>query len=250
MSRATGSSALTPKVTFVTRLVVNLVPSGDKSAARWMVRSVMNPRGCPGSRVFSRPGNPSQRHRATVPSVTARHKHSFYARYMPRGLERWHGGRNLHFITFSCYCRRPLLESELRRDLFLKVLEEVRRRYRWVVLGYVVMPEHVHLLVSEPQQRPLANAMQALKLGFARRVLAARSRHRDRDGQAELFEAAPQHIWQARYHDFNVCSARKRIEKLRYLHRNPVKRGLVDAPELWRWSSFRVTPIRKQESYE
>ena len=41
-------------------------------------------------------------------------------------------------------------------------------------------------------------------------------------------------------YDFNVCTARKRVEKLRYMHRNPVKRGLVEAPELWRWSGFRV----------
>ena len=59
---------------------------------------------------------------------------------MPSGLERWHGGHNLHFLTFSCYRRQRLLGSARRRDLLLKVLEQVRRRYGWVVLGYVVMP--------------------------------------------------------------------------------------------------------------
>ncbi len=87
---------------------------------------------------------------------------------MPWGLERWHGGHDLHFITFSCYGRQPLLATAQRRDLFLEVLERVRRRYSWVVLAYVVMPEHVHLLVSEPAERPLSTAIQALKLGFAR----------------------------------------------------------------------------------
>jgi len=87
---------------------------------------------------------------------------------MPWGLERWHGGHDLHFITFSCYDRQPLLATAQRRDLLLEVLESVRRRYSWVVLAYVVMPEHVHLLVSEPAERPLSTAMQALKLGFAR----------------------------------------------------------------------------------
>ena len=140
-----------------------------------------------------------------------------------------------------------------RRDLFLKVLEQVRQRYRWVVIGYVVMPEHIHLLVSEPQERPLSTAMQALKLGFARRVLAEQSRRRRRSGQADLFEHSAQHIWQARYYDFNACTARKRVEKLRYMHRNPVKRGLVEAPEQRRWSSFRAYayqetgPIRVNE---
>ena len=49
----------------------------------------------------------------------------------------------------------------------------------------------------------------------------------------------PHHIWQARFYDFNLWTERKRIEKLRYMHRNPVKRGLVESPEQWRWSSFR-----------
>ena len=47
-------------------------------------------------------------------------------------------------------------------------------------------------------------------------------------------------IWQKRFYDFDVCSTEKRIEKLRYIHRNPVKRGLVTAPEEWKWSSFRA----------
>jgi len=85
------------------------------------------------------------------------------------------------------------------------------------------MPEHVHLLVSEPERGTLAQAMQSLKQGVARR-LALRA--------ADSF-------WQARYYDFNVWSERKFVEKLRYIHRNPVQRGLVTRPEDWAWSSFR-----------
>jgi REP element-mobilizing transposase RayT len=76
---------------------------------------------------------------------------------MPWGLERWRGGHDLHFLTFCCYHRQPLLAGASRRDLFVKVLEQVRRRYHWVVLGYVVMPEHIHLLVSEPPHHRLSN---------------------------------------------------------------------------------------------
>ena len=54
-----------------------------------------------------------------------------------------------------------------------------------------------------------------------------------------LFDHAPQHIWQKRFYDFNVWTEHKRIEKLRYIHRNPVRRGLVSSPEQWPWSSFR-----------
>ncbi len=52
-------------------------------------------------------------------------------------------------------------------------------------------------------------------------------------------DLSPRAFWQIRYYDFNVFRQRKYVEKLRYIHRNPVKRGLVKSPELWRWSSFR-----------
>jgi hypothetical protein len=71
---------------------------------------------------------------------------------MPRGLKRHYGSHDLHFITRSCYRRRPLLNMGRRRDLLLKLLEEVRQRHRFVVLGYVIMPKHFHLLISEPQE--------------------------------------------------------------------------------------------------
>jgi len=99
----------------------------------------------------------------------------------------------------------------------------VRQSYGLCVYGYVVMPEHVHLLVNEPERGHLAQMLQSLKQSVAR-TLALRA--------ADSF-------WQARYYDFNVWSERKFVEKLRYIHRNPVIRGLVGRPEDWRWSSFR-----------
>lgn len=81
--------------------------------------------------------------------------------------------------------------------------------------------------------------MQALKLGFARLVLAPAKRRRN-PAQAALFDHIPQHIWQKQFYDFNVWTEHKRIEKLRYMHRNPVQRGLVESPELWRWTSYRA----------
>jgi putative transposase len=168
---------------------------------------------------------------------------------MPEKLRRFYGGRDLHFLTFSCYRRQPLLTSS-RCDLFLKILERVRRRYRFVILGYVVMPEHVHLLVSEPQRDTLSTAIQALKLGFVRSLecrgtgrAVPTSRKRSETWGTPVSNlgapASPHRFWQARFYDFNVWTEEKRIEKLRYLHRNPVKRGLVASPELWPWSSFR-----------
>ena|SRR5882672_9536179 len=63
---------------------------------------------------------------------------------MPKGLHRYYGHGHLHFLTCSCYHRQPWLASPRRRDLFLKILEESRQRYRFVVVGYVVMPDHIH----------------------------------------------------------------------------------------------------------
>jgi REP element-mobilizing transposase RayT len=98
---------------------------------------------------------------------------------MRRNLKRYYGAGDLHFITCSCYRRQPLLGTARRRDLLLTVLEQVRKRYQFVVAGYVVMPEHIHLLISEPQKKNPSTVMQALKLGFARRVLAQARRRRN-----------------------------------------------------------------------
>ena len=100
------------------------------------------------------------------------------------------------------------------------------------------MPEHIHLLISEPEKGDPSRAMQAIKQGFARRVLRQLAKRRA-SAQGELFVGEAEHLWQHRFYDFNVWKERKRIEKLRYRHRNPVKRGLVLEPEQWAWSSFR-----------
>jgi putative transposase len=142
---------------------------------------------------------------------------------VPWGLKRFQETRNLHFITFSCYHRAPLLATPQARRIFEQTLERVRQWYGLYVTGYVVMPEHVHLLISEPERGKLSLAIQMLKQNVAQ----------------ELGKPGGGSFWQARYYDFNVWSERKQIEKLRYLHRNPVKRGLVDSPEDWAWSSFR-----------
>src|ERR1700757_1025152 len=115
-------------------------------------------------------------------------------------------------------------------------LEQMRQRYHFVVAGYVVMPERVHLLISEPQEETPSTVIQAVKLSFARRVLAARPVLPFSTTEPSLWDA--QRIWQRRFYDFNVWSEHKRVEKLRYMHRNPVKRGLASEPGQWAWSSF------------
>jgi len=127
---------------------------------------------------------------------------------------------DFHFLTFSCFHRQPYLYPAAAMELFEDALERVRLRYLFVVAGYVVMPEHVHLLVNEPARGLLSRSIQALKLS-----VSMRSRLRP--------------FWQAHYYDFNDWTHEKFVEKLRYIHRNPVVRGLVASPEDWKWSSFR-----------
>jgi len=141
---------------------------------------------------------------------------------MPWGLVRFQQSKCLHFITFTCYRRQPFLDTPRAKNVFERSLEQTRCSYRLDVIGYVVMPEHVHLLLSEPERATLARAIQALKQSVSQKLKAP-------DGR----------FWQTRYYDFNVFTKAKRIEKLKYIHRNPVHRGLVDKPEAWPWSSYR-----------
>jgi len=136
---------------------------------------------------------------------------------------RYQKAGGFHFVTFSCYRRKALLSRSGAYAAFERELETVRQRYGLVVAGYVLMPEHVHLLVNEPLKASLAIALQVLKQQTSRKL--------KRRGEARF--------WQRRYYDFNVRNELKRVEKLRYMHRNPVKRGLVEKPEDWAWSSFR-----------
>jgi putative transposase len=158
---------------------------------------------------------------------------------MPSGLHRTYGAHHLHFITCSCYRRLPLLDTARRRDRFLSILEQTRQRYRFVVVGYVVMPEHIHLLITEPEVGNPSTVMQVLKQRTTRALLPKRKPTDPR--QRNLFGEKPQcrAFWQARFYDFNVWTTKKRVQKLRYMHRNPVKRRLVESPEQWRWSSYR-----------
>jgi REP-associated tyrosine transposase len=107
------------------------------------------------------------------------------------------------------------------------------------VVGYVVMPEHVHFLISESGRGNPSTVMQVLKQRLARQVLREWRKHGS-NVQGGLWEPLSQgHVWQRRFYDFNVFSRHKRLEKLRYMHENPVKEELAQEPEQWVWSSYR-----------
>ena len=189
---------------------------------------------------------------------------------MPTRLERRYDVRGSHFITCSCYHRRPLLDDDRIKQAFLNVLEETRKQFDFCVHGYVLMPEHFHLLISSPEVGDPGKALQVLKQRVshqARKIFdPTLFQKREKDGAPtvsfhpfaarkdgaptslvverpvefeDLEYQRPWQFWQRRFYDFNVRTRRKSIEKLKYLHRNPVVRGLVARPEDWPWSSFR-----------
>jgi len=159
---------------------------------------------------------------------------------VPRNpLKRYYGRGDLHFVTFSCHRRKPYLGTNRARNRFVKLLDEVRTRWNFALIGYVVMPEHVHLLISEPTKGDPSRMLQVLKQKTSR---ALRGRKKKPAGQLSLPLAdvlnATAHLWQRRFYDFNVWSAKKLREKLQYMHLNPVKRKLVSHPQDWPWSSW------------
>jgi putative transposase len=159
---------------------------------------------------------------------------------MPRGLKRHYGQGDLHFITFCCYHRRRYLQSVRARNVFVKMLDDARCKFDFKLIGYVLMPEHVHLLMSEPKKGNVSRVLQVLKQRVSREM-RRRKRH---DGGKQLRLdfvdrlEEERRFWQRRFYDFNVWSDAKRKEKLYYMHANPVKARLVEHAKDWPWSSF------------
>src|SRR5712692_8181918 len=130
---------------------------------------------------------------------------------MPKNLKRYYGRGDLHFLTFSCYRRLPLLRTVRARNLFVHALGKIRERHKFKLVGYVVMPEHVHLLISEPPKVTPSVVLKALKQRVSRdlrknkrRVSGAQLRLPFMNADADL-----PRFWQPRFYDFNVYSAKR-----------------------------------------
>ena len=121
----------------------------------------------------------------------------------------------------------------------MQILGEVRAKYGFALVGYVIMPEHVHLLISESASVKPAKVIQVFKQRLSRRM---RGNKRVRNGQLPLRFPGEndglRRFWQRRYYDFNVYSRAKVQEKLHYMHANPVKARQVRHPGDWPWSSW------------
>jgi len=158
---------------------------------------------------------------------------------MPTNLRRVTGRKDLHFITFCCYHRRALLETAGSRDFAVQILGEVRAKYGFALAGYVIMPEHVHLMIGETDSASPAEVVQVFKQRVSRFMRGEKAAAleqvaaRSADGEAEL-----RGFWQRRYYDFNAYTREKMREKIEYMHANPVVEKLVVHPRDWPWSSW------------
>src|SRR5260370_4145582 len=183
---------------------------------------------------------------------------------MPWGLTRFHHSGQSHFVTFCCYHRRQLFTTDASRRIFESALERVRRSFKLQVYGYVVMPEHVHLLLSEPQRDASSGRTAPLKPkdGLNGPPVLSEPQQDTLAECAEVVEARSIAAFDWR------CGAFLAKEVLRFQHSKlpavcgkaalyssqsgvpsepafgllgwkPVKAGLCERPEEWEWSSFR-----------
>ncbi|MGH7132604.1 MAG: REP-associated tyrosine transposase [Phycisphaerales bacterium] len=156
-------------------------------------------------------------------------------------MRRWEVPGHYRFITFSCYRRLPLLMNDRICELLVERIREVRLKANFSLFAWVIMPEHVHLLV-EPglPEHPLGRALGEIKGPVAEAAI-----ERWRELKAPVLDKLVDSEGRVRFwqpgggYDRNIFSAEEFDEKRRYIHNNPVRRGLVELFTDWRWSSAR-----------
>jgi putative transposase len=144
-------------------------------------------------------------------------------------------------LTFSCQHRLPLFTNDTIKDAFTDRLADAMDRHRFRLSAWVVMPEHVHLLpLPDHDTAGVPTILKSMKSGFAKAVIA---RWRRMCPPPPILDRLT-HNGQTRFwlkgggHDRNVYSQHELFEKIHYLHQNPVRRGLVEHADDWRWSSL------------
>lgn len=156
------------------------------------------------------------------------------------------------FLTYSCFDRLPLLNDPEIRDLYLNEIAKQSVRLRFGVIAYVLMPDHVHLIVV-PHDGKISAVLRGLKQGFGREMIE-RYRREDAPILQQLFGPHGRSLFWQRGggYDRNLRSSSDIREKIEYIHQNPVRRGLVENPSDWEWSSARdyegesgVVPLRR-----
>jgi len=150
--------------------------------------------------------------------------------------------RYVHYVTFSVYRRRRLLDLDQPKRMVLGVLNHQLQALAARCVGFVLMPDHVHALIWLPDSRDLVRFLHGWKrmssFGIRRWYAEHAPNYFQQFGLGDKF-------WQPKYYAFQVYSQRKLEEKLTYMHENPVRAGLVQRAIDWRWSSARWYVCRR-----
>ena len=163
----------------------------------------------------------------------------------------WDEPGHAHFVTYSCFRRQPFLTRERTRRWVIQAIETVRREQEIAVWGYVVMPEHVHLLVLP---RRAEYSMSLILAGLKRTVSKAAKEYLVESGQTAWLEKLTIRyrdrtvfrFWQpGGGFDRNIFREKSVPANLDYIHANPVRRGLAVIPTDWEWSSARFWEGRR-----
>lgn len=135
---------------------------------------------------------------------------------------------HIHFITTSCYHRKPFFSKPWTRKIVIDAIDQTRIKKKFLFIGYVIMPEHVHFLVVPNLGETISNTVKSIKWNTSICLL----RELRKRGMEEKI------LWQSRFYDFNIITQKKLYEKLEYCHKNPVTRNLVQSPGEWIHSSY------------
>lgn len=144
--------------------------------------------------------------------------------------------KHVHFVTFSCFKRRELLQHDQSKRIVIGQLGSRLKQHQGICTGFVIMPNHVHALIWFTETKQLSPFMNKWKDQSSHQIKKLyREKFPNYWSQLDNHE----HIWQPRYYGFNIWSRQKLEEKLNYIHLNPVRAGLVDRAVDWKWSSAR-----------
>jgi putative transposase len=169
-----------------------------------------------------------------------------------RHRERYEIPGHARFLTWSCFHRLPLLQTEATRDIVESALMSARESCRFALYAWVIMPNHVHLLLRpDLPEHPMAEILQQIKLPASKTILAEwRKRDAPVLDKIRCSEGRPR-LWQpGGGFDRNIYSKEEFVEKLNYIHLNPVKAGMVKALEEWKWSSAAAFCGKPREGFE
>jgi len=160
---------------------------------------------------------------------------SKYRRYNIEG----HG----HELTFSCYRRQPFLKSERARIVLAGSINAAREKHNFDVWAYVFMPEHLHILLFPKNEiYCISDILKSIKQPVARRMITLlKKSNPEALKYLETGLSRPRYrFWQdGGGYDRNYYLPERIRAQVEYIHNNPVRRGLVDRAEEWKWSSAR-----------